>query len=132
MASPIRLSSDLLKSAEQEGAIQKRSVPKQIELWAELGRAVSRIMDMEDVIAVIQGLKSLTLKSVGTRPVDSDTVFEQLEQYRASGAIIDKLTASEMYYESSQNTPGFLDKVDRATGKRETGRFVKGKFQTRP
>ena len=61
MASPIRLSPDLLESAEQEGAIQRRSVPKQIELWAELGRAVSGVIDIGDVFAVLQGLKTLKL-----------------------------------------------------------------------
>ena len=36
MTSPIRLNPILLGAAEREAAIQKRSVPKQIEYWAEL------------------------------------------------------------------------------------------------
>jgi hypothetical protein len=29
---------------------QKRSIPKQIEFWADLGRAVERVIDMSDVL----------------------------------------------------------------------------------
>lgn len=132
MASPIRLSSDLLESAEREGAVQKRSVPKQIELWAELGRAVSGIVEIGDVFAVLQGLKTLRVKTAATRAVDPNAVFEQLEEYRASGALIDRLTSSDVYYESSDKKPGFLDRVNRKNGTRETGRFVNGKFKAQP
>ena len=39
MASPLRLNAALIEAAEREGAVQKRSVPRQIEFWAELGKA---------------------------------------------------------------------------------------------
>ena len=41
--SPVRLNPNLITAAEREGMVQKRSTPKQIEYWADLGRAVERV-----------------------------------------------------------------------------------------
>jgi len=63
MASPMRLNSDLIEAAKMEGMVQKRSIPMQIEYWAELGRAVEGIIDLKDVFAVMQGVKTVRLES---------------------------------------------------------------------
>ena len=47
MANPLRLSSELIAAAERSGAVYKRSVPKQIEYWAELGRSIERVVSMD-------------------------------------------------------------------------------------
>ena len=64
MASPLRLSTALVEAAEKEGALEKRSAPKQIEFWAELGKAVDGVIDAADVVAVIQGLRKMKVKPV--------------------------------------------------------------------
>ena len=129
MTSPIRLNSALVAAAEKEGTIQKRSVPKQIEFWAELGKAVARVMDLSDVFAIIQGLKKVKVEPVMSVAVDPSDVFNSLENKRKSGNLAEKVTSSAVYYEASLSQQGLLDKVNSYTGERETGHFHNGEFK---
>lgn len=131
MASPMRLDSSLVAAAEREGAMQKRSIPKQIEFWAELGKAVENIIGMEDVIAITQGLKKIEIEPMKSFSVNQDDVFDSLENGRKCGTLSEKVTSSAVYFEVSLNHPGFLDKVDSVTGKRITGRFINGEFKVK-
>jgi len=129
MTSPIRLSSALVAAAEKEGTIQKRSVPKQIEFWAELGKSVARVMDLSDVFAIIQGLKKVKVEPVTSVAVDPRDVFNSLENKRKSGNLAEKVTSSAVYYEASLSQQGLLDRVNSDTGERETGQFHNGEFK---
>lgn len=128
MASPMRLDSTLIAAAEREATIQKRSVPKQIEFWAELGMAVERTIGFDDVIAITQGLKRIELEPLASPTADPDEVFDDLETRRAGGTLSKKVTAAAISYEASKSRPGFLDRVNSASRKRETGRFQNGTF----
>ncbi len=75
MPSPMRLDASLVAAAEREGALQKRSIPKQIEFWAELGKAVEHIIGIEDIIAVTQGLKKIKVEPVLSVSVNSDDIL---------------------------------------------------------
>lgn len=129
MGSPMRLSPDLVAAAEREGAIQKRSIPKQIEFWAELGKAVEHVLGMDDVIAITQGLKKIDVEPIPSVPVSPDDVFDSLETDRVNGLLSEKVSAAPVYYEASQSRIGYLDRVDSVTGKRETGQFLNGEFK---
>jgi ABC-type amino acid transport substrate-binding protein len=125
----MRLDSALIAAAEREAAIQKRSIPKQIEFWAELGKAVEHLIGFDDVIAVTQGLKKIELAPLSSSSVAPDDVFDMLESKRAAGTLSDEVTGAAVYYEASRIRPGLLDRVDAAGGKRETGRFQNGEFR---
>ncbi len=129
MASPMRLDSSLIAAAEREAAIQKRSIPKQIEFWAELGKAVEHLIGFDDVVAITQGLKRIELSPLASPTVSADDVFDSLEARRAAGSLSVDLTAAAVYFESSRTRQGFLDKVNSASGKRETGHFQNGEFK---
>ena len=129
MASPLRLSAALVEAAEKEGALQKRSAPKQIEFWAELGKAVDGVIDSADVIAVIQGLRKIKVVPVASMAVDPRDVFDSIETTRESGSLAEKVTSAAVYYETSLSRPGLLDRVDSRTGERQTGQFHKGVFK---
>ena len=129
MASPIRLNPVLIAAAEREGAVQKRSTPKQIEYWAELGRIIAHEIDLADVFAVTQGLKKIKLASEKSLAVKPEDVFASLENDRKQGSLSQKVTTSVVYYEASKRKPGLLDKVDTVTGERQTGQFQDGKFK---
>ena len=45
----------LLEDAERESKLVRRSIPKQIEQWADLGRHVERFLSRNDLIALQQG-----------------------------------------------------------------------------
>jgi hypothetical protein len=126
--SPVRLNPNLITAAEREGVVQKRSTPKQIEYWADLGRAVERVIDLSDVFAVIQGFKRLKLETVESCGVDSDEVFGDLQHRIDDGRLSSDLTTSALYFEASIKHPGMLDRVDTSTGIRQTGQFRDGEF----
>lgn len=127
--SPLRLDSTLVAAAKREGSIKKRSAPKQIEFWAELGKAVEHVLDYNDVFAVIQGLKEVKVESVKSKVVDPATIFNSLEESRTSKELAGKVITAAVYFEASRKQPGLLDKVNTVTGERQTGRFCNGEFK---
>lgn len=129
--SPIRLNPDLISAAEKVALMQKRSTPKQIEFWADLGRAVERVIDLSDVFAVLQGLKRLKLENVESISVEPDEVFSDLQMRAGEGRLSREVSVSEVYYEASRQHPGLLDQVDLASGRRQTGQFRNGQFEPR-
>ena len=129
MTIPLRLDDDLVSAAAQVGSIQKRTTRKQIEFWAELGKAVEPLLDITDVYAIIQGLKKINVEPVISAPVTSSDVFNSLENSRKSAAFLKKVASIPFYYEASLSRPGLLDRVDAATGKRQTGQFDNGEFK---
>jgi hypothetical protein len=129
ITSPIRLDSALLEAAKREGSINKRTAPKQIEFWAELGKAVELVVDSTDIFAIIQGFKKIKVETVESIAVDPVEVFNALEESRKSGELAKNVTSSAVYFEASQKVPGLIDRVDSAAGKRQTGRFHNGEFK---
>ncbi len=127
--SPMRLDADLVEAAKREGSIKKRSAPKQIEFWAELGKAVEHVLDYNDIFAVIQGLKKVKVESVESVAVDPADVFNALEDSRKNEELAQKVTSAAIYFEASRRQPGLLDRVNTATGERQTGRFYNGEFK---
>ena len=111
--------------------LQKRSTPKQIEFWADLGRAVERVIDLSDVFAVLQGLKRLKLENVESVTVDPDEVFGDLQNRIDRSRLTEEVTAAAVYFEASAQHPGLIDRVDSATGSRQSGQFKNGKFESR-
>jgi len=128
MANPLRLNAALIASAERSGAVYKRSVPKQIEYWAELGRAIERVVSMEDIIAVKENIKKIVFEPVAAKSADPAKVFSSLEKRRKSGKLSKEVTSAAVYYEASLKHPGLIDRVDSATGKRQAGHFQNGEF----
>ena len=127
--SPMRLDADLVEAAKREGSIKKRSAPKQIEFWAELGKAVEHVLDYNDIFAVIQGLKKVKVESVESLAVDPADVFNTLEDSRKNEELAQKVTSAAIYFEASRRQPGLLDRVNTATGERQTGRFYNVEFK---
>lgn len=129
ITSPVRLDSTLIEAARREGSIRKRTAPKQIELWAELGKAVEILVDLADVYAVIQGFKKIKVETIESTTVNPDDVFNSLAESRKSGELAKNVTSSAVYFEASQKIPGLIDRVNSASGKRQTGQFHNGEFK---
>lgn len=130
----LRIDQNLALQAEREGKIQNRSKAKQLEYWARLGKAVSSKLSIADAFAVSQGIKTINLMvspSVQSIPIDSDSVFNDLENDRAKGLLAKNVTSAKIYYEASVEHPGYLDRVNAVTGKRQTGLFEQGEFKER-
>lgn len=129
MSKTMRLSAELAEAAEREGSLQKRSAPKQIEYWAELGKAVERVLSPNDVVAVVQGLKVLHIEPRQPVSLDSDEIFGELDALRESGELSELVTSAPYSYEASTSQPGLLERVDNKTGQRDIGQFRDGVFK---
>lgn len=127
MAGPIRLDDDIISLATASASIEKRSVPKQIEYWAEIGRQVEQRVDRAGLLAIIQGYAEVDVRPITSGPVDIDDVFGKLAADRASGKLTKAVTQAPFIYEASKTHPGFLDRIGE-DGQRMTGYFEEGEF----
>ncbi len=128
----LRIDQDLASQAEREAKIQNRSKAKQLEYWAKLGRVISSKLNITDVYAVSQGIKTIKIEvppPAQSIPVNSDIIFNDLENDRTKGLLARKVTSAKIYYEASVEHPGYLDRVNSITKKRQTGSFKNGEFQ---
>jgi len=125
----LRLDSALVEEAEREAMIENRSKAKQIEHWAKLGKAISSKLSLADAFTVAQGIKKIKLEPVQSVIIDSDDIFNDLENDRRKGVLAQKVTSARVYYQVSRSRFGFLDRIDSTTGKRQTGKFESGKFR---
>jgi hypothetical protein len=128
----LRIDQDLAFQAEREARIQNRSKTKQLEYWAKLGKAVSSKLNIADAFAVSQGIKTIKLEvtpSVQSLPIDSNAIFNDLENDRAEGLLAKNVTSAKTYYEASVEYPGYLDRVNSVTGERQSGSFEHGEFK---
>ena len=128
----LRIDQDLAFQAEREARIQNRSKTKQLEYWAKLGKAISSKLNITDAFAVSQGIKTIKLEvtpSVQAIPIDSDVIFDDLENDRIKGLLSKNVTSAKIYYEASAEHPGYLDQVNSITGERQAGSFKNGEFK---
>jgi hypothetical protein len=128
----LRIDSNLVMQAEREARVENRSKAKQLEYWAKLGRIISSKLNIADVFAITQGIKELKLEVTQpfkTRGVSSDVLFGDLEKDRIKGVLSQKVTSAKIYYEASLSKEGYLDRVNSATGERQTGQFENGMFK---
>jgi hypothetical protein len=127
MSIPLRLNDELVHDAETEGLIHKRSAPKQIEYWAQIGKAVAGSATGSDLLALMQGFARVQVIPQPSGPVDADELFSAVNQARADGGLRQTVSRARIRYESSRTRPGLLDRVF-PDGHRETGRFRNGEF----
>jgi len=125
----LRLDSALVEEAEREAMVENRSKAKQIEHWARLGKAISSKLSLADAFSVAQGIKKIKLEPVKSIIIDSDNIFNDLENDRRKGVLAQKVTSARVYYEASKSRFGFIDRIDSATGNRQTGEFENGRFR---
>jgi ParD-like antitoxin of type II bacterial toxin-antitoxin system len=128
----LRIDKDLALQAEREARIQNRSKTKQLEYWAKLGKAISSKLNIEDVFAVSQGIKTISLEitpSAQSILIDSDVILNDLENDRKKGILAENVTSASTYYEASVDHPGYLDQMNSITKKRQTGSFENGEFK---
>lgn len=131
MASPMRLDDALVREAEAEARLNRRSVPKQVEYWADLGRNLARLITPEDLIKIRMGLTRIRLEAVQSAPLDADEVFAGLDTERVRGTLSHAVTRAPLAYQTVPGRPGVLERIDR-DGRRQRGVFRDGEFIPEP
>jgi hypothetical protein len=119
MSQPVKLSDALVLDARLIGQIAERSIARQIEYWANLGRAIDTLL---------QGNQALALCKKGTaRPLSE--CLETVDTPQGKDRLKAHLgTQPYPHYEQAKEAPGLLVRTD-ADGKRTIGRFVNRTFQ---
>ncbi|MEX0732466.1 MAG: hypothetical protein WED00_14520 [Aquisalimonadaceae bacterium] len=131
MASPLRLDENLVREAEAEARLNRRSVPKQIEFWADLGKKMARLVSPEDLIKVQMGLRRIQVEDAQSFPVDVNDVFASLDAERERGTLAHAVTRAAVSYQAVPGRPGVLERIDR-DGRRQQGAFRDGEFVPEP
>jgi len=127
MSSPIRLKESLIRDAEAEAKLFSRTVPKQIEFWAEIGKRISHSITSTELIALVHDLAEVRIETVSSSPIDSTQLFATVETKSNDGSLARELKSHSLYYEASKANPGLIDCVQE-DGIRQSGYFRDGEF----
>ncbi len=127
-SSPLRLDQSLIDAAVLEAKRMKRSAPKQIEYWAELGKAIDGMLDPDDLIAIKEGLAQLKIVPPMSSAVESDSVFDDLEAAREGKSLSNAVTSTSVIYQACTDQSGLLERIS-PDGARVAGRFKNGEFE---
>lgn len=128
MTTAIRLDDNLVRHAAAEGQVHRRSTPKQIEYWAEIGRAVAGDVSAEDLIAILQGIRRVKVEPVVPEAVTSDDLWAEVDQARESGELSRSIARGQTVYQAAVDKPGYLEAIY-PSGVREIGQFRNGHFE---
>ena len=118
MGSIIRLAEDLSNQIAA-GEVVERSIARQVEFWARLGRSVELLLEGRQVLTLCHNATARPL-SACLESVDS------AEGQRRVANVLERRPFP--HYEPHPDRPGLLVRVD-AKGSRTVGRFVKREFQ---
>jgi hypothetical protein len=127
MSIPIRVSDELLEDAKQKIKMSYRSLTKQIEFWAQIGKEAEMNMTSADVAALVNGEVEIKVLRKKSEPIDFDNLFGEIESDRKAGSIKSKVIKDKVWYEESQNSPGLFVRIN-SEGEKVLGKFVSGKF----
>ena len=128
MTTAVRLDDSLVRHAAAEGAVNRRSTPKQIEYWTEIGRAVADDVSAEDLIAILQGIRKVRVEPVVAESVSSDELWAEVDAARGSGELERSISRGRTVYQASGDKPGYLEAIY-PDGSREVGEFRNGRFE---
>ena len=126
-STPLRLDAALVREAKATARLSKRSPPKQIEYWADLGRAVESMLNPEQLLAVREGLAKIVVQHTTGGPVSSEEVFAEVERRRGEGDLRASVSGAGVRYQRCPTRPGHLERVA-ADGVRTVGIFRDGRF----
>ncbi len=131
MGIPVKVSSELIEEAKQVAKLANRSVTKQIEHWAELGRAVEHLAPMSDLVA----LKARHEDQADARKnAQAHAVLERLAVALADDR--DRSAALKLIHDTGMPVygavPGREDRILQVwpDGRRVVGRIVNQEFVT--
>jgi hypothetical protein len=119
MSTPVELSDEIVADARRTAQIAARSIADQIELWAQLGRAIEPLLDSHRALAL--------LRADAIRPLSECLACVDSEQGRQR--VRNYLRALPFpHYEPAPEGPGLLVRIDEDET-RTVGRFVGRDFQ---
>ncbi len=129
MGTPVKVADELIEAARETAVLASRSIAKQIEHWARIGRAVEQLAKTSDVMA---------FKAQLVDPPDRERVVEaRAALERLVHALTDQMerdAARRLIFETGkpvyEAVPGRAGRVSQVwpDGRRVLGRFVGREF----
>ncbi|MBW3540918.1 MAG: ParD-like family protein [Planctomycetes bacterium] len=119
MGQPVKLSDGLVCEARAVAESAQRSIAGQIEFWAQLGRALERLLRGDQALALRRAGAERSL-ATAVREVDTQTGRQRVSEYLQSQPF--------PHFEAIPGADGLICKID-ADGIRSVGRFVNREFR---
>jgi hypothetical protein len=119
MSQTVEISDEMVEDARRTAEQAERSIADQIELWAQLGRAIEQHLTADGALALRRAGASRPLSEC-LASVDSDQGHRRVRDYLDSRPY--------PHYEPVPDNPGLLIRIE-ADGTRTLGRFVGRDFQ---
>jgi len=119
MSQPVKLSDSLILDARLAGEIVERSIARQVEFWARLGRSVELLLEGRQVLALCRNASARPL-SACLESVDSPDGHQRVTNFLQSQPF--------PHYQPHPHHPGMLVRID-TDGRRTVGRFVNRQFR---
>ncbi len=128
---PIKIADELVKIAQDESKVAGRSLTKQIEHWAQIGRAVETLLHAPEVSALKRTAGGTPVAALAMPEVKTalETIIQTLIASPSRTDIVAFLRESQQPLYSASNQPGKVVEV-RPGGRRVCGRIVNRKFVT--
>ena len=118
VSQPVKVSDELLLEARMVSELSHRSIAKQIEYWAQLGKALEPLL---------RGDQALALRRSGAeRPLSE--CLESVDTPAGRRRVMEQLGRLPFPHYEPASTPGLLIRIE-ADGSRTLGRFVNREFQ---
>jgi len=127
VSTAIRLDDRLVREAETEALLHRRSTPRQLEYWAQIGKTVAKNATGDELLYLLEGFAEVQVSPRASAPVDADEVFSAVDQAREQGVLARTVTGASVRYEASRKRPGMLNRIG-ADGQQQTGHFRNGEF----
>lgn len=129
MGTPVKVADELIEAARKTATLASRSIGKQIEHWARLGRAVEQLAKTSDVMAFKAQLAD---PSDREKVVEARAALERLVQALADR--MDRDAARRLIFDTGkpvyEAVPGHRGRLSQVwpDGRRVLGRFVGQEF----
>jgi hypothetical protein len=119
MSQPVKLSDALVLEARLAGELEERSIARQVEFWARLGRSIELLIEGRQVLALC--------RNAAARPLSA--CLEEVDSPAGRRRVVGFLQSQPFpHYQAHPERPGMLVRVD-ADGRRTVGRFVNREFR---
>jgi hypothetical protein len=120
MSQAVKLSDKLVLEARVIGKAVHRSIARQVEYWAGLGRAVE---------SILQGRQTLALSQTASAARPLSECLDSVDTPEGRRRVVEFLQSQPYpHYEPAPDSSGLLVRID-SDGKRTVGRFVHREFQ---
>jgi hypothetical protein len=129
MGSPVKVADELIEEAKRTAALANRSIAKQIEHWARIGRAVELLATTDDVMSIKAQLADPgdSARTAAARAALERLVRALADRTDREAARKRIFSTGKPVYEAVPSRPDLVSEV-RPDGGKKRGRLVEGNF----